>query len=680
MRQRDRLIFLGLCLVVLSVIGRITTGSYSFLYGDFWFTAGLLLLILLSIVDQPHFSKDANVFMNGVAGVVSLLPIRKSERSFFWWLFLSWSAYLVLSSYCIMVFRSKELKKEGVPLKVVSRLNREIGRPEAIFSAYFLWGVFTQFTPNASAYRALFLFWAVFMILNLPEVSQHLSELFPKKQTAVTPLTGVLRSYSSPRTVECEMPATAPQLRPGSRARIRVRSGKVASEGQVVDDRVLQGVRIVRFGVTSFSDAWSQIADASVNMQKIEIEPLCEDVAADTTPTGVVDPGSTIGSLRVLVNPDADLVNGEILAVDLPKKRAFYQVVAATLREEPAEENQHVQSVEVTASQLGVWMDEMCRFEPVTWVAPAGGLVLRLQHSAERAAVPEGHLEVGCVPNSPFPVHLKLDDVVTHNTAILGVTGSGKSYLAFWIISGLVKSGVKVFVLDISRQHWVFLKSLAPTAIKTVDEVETWYNSESKVGIHQFANSTNYPQTTAEFVERLFKQLEKIIKLKPGENEPAHVCIVFEEAHSLIPEWNQVAQKGDDAYVNRTARTVLQGRKYGLGCLLISQRTANVTKTILNQCNTIVGLQSFDQTGLDFLSNYMGTAYANVISTLPPRHAVLVGKASSSTRPILFQITDLNKRWAEKQEEAEHPAAANAVSVDLAAAAEEVETKDPTEN
>ena len=604
MRQRHRLIFLGLCLLALTVIGRTTTGSYSFLYGDFWFTAGLLLLILLSIVDQPHFSKDANVFMNGVAGVVSLLPIPRAERSFFWWLFLFWSVYLVLSSYCVMVLRTKELKNEGTLLKAVSRLNREIGRPEAIFSAYFLWGVFTQFTPDASAYRALFLFWAVFMILNLPQVSQQLSELISIKQTSVKSLTGVLRSYSSPRTVECEMPASTPHLRPGSRARIRVRSGKIASEGQVVDDRVLQGVRIVRLGVTTFSPAWGEIADASVNMpQKIEIEPLSEVDDADTAPTGVVDPGSSIGSLRVLVNPDADLVNGEILAVDFPKKRAFYQVVAATLREETAEESQHVQSVEVTASQLGVWMDEMCRFEPVAWVAPAGGLVLRLQRSAERMPAPEGQLDIGCVPNSPFPVHLELDDVVTHNTAVLGVTGSGKSYLAFWIISGLVKSGVKVFVLDISRQHWVFLKSLAPTAIKTVDEIEAWDRSESKVGVYQFANSINYPQTTAEFVERLFKQLEKIIKLKPGENEPAHVCIVFEEAHSLIPEWNQVAQRGDEAYVNRTARTVLQGRKYGLGCLLISQRTANVTKTILNQCNTIIGLQSFDQTGLDFLSD-----------------------------------------------------------------------------
>ena len=85
--------------------------------------------------------------------------------------------------------------------------------------------------------------------------------------------------------------------------------------------------------------------------------------------------------------------------------------------------------------------------------------------------------------------------------------------------------------------------------------------------------------------------------------------------------------------------------------MIISQRTANVTKTILNQCNTIVALQSFDQTGLDFLSNYMGSNYANVIGTLPSQHAVLVGKASSSTRPILFTIKNLVGEWKENNDE-----------------------------
>ena len=667
MQQRRRLIFLALCLISLIAIGRATTGSFSFLLGDFWFTSGLLLLVLLSIVDQPHFSRDANVFMNGVAGMVSLLPIPKADRSFLWWIFLSWSTYLVLSSWGIMLLRSKKLELESPTIKVLSRVNREIGRPEAIFSAYFLWGAFTQFASNAPAYRTLFLFWAVFMILNLREVSEHLAEILPAKKAEVQPLIGTLYAFSSPRTVKCEVPASAPALQPGSTARIRVPSGRIAAKGQVVDDRVLDGVRVVRLGVTHLGDGWGEIADAARadSPRRVEIEPLEE--TSSTTPTGVVDPGSTIGILRVLVNPDTDLVEGEVLAVDLPSERAYYQVVGATLREERVNENQSLQSVEVAASQLGVWHINRCRFEPVAWVAPAGGLVLRLSERPEfTIAIPEGHLEVGEVPNSFFPVHLDLNDLVTHNTAILGVTGSGKSYLAFWIIHGLVKHGVKILILDVSRQHWEFMKGVAPTPVKTLDDVEKWFNGSSPVGIHQFAASTNYPQTTADLVHRLFQQLEKIVKLTPGENEPARVCIVFEEAHSLIPEWNQVATKGDEAHVNRTARTVLQGRKYGLGCLVISQRTANVTKTILNQCNTIVGLQSFDQTGLDFLSNYMGTAYANVISTLPPRHAVLVGKASSSTRPILFRIADLGKEWTEEETTITHAAAV----IDIAAQAD----------
>jgi hypothetical protein len=81
--------------------------------------------------------------------------------------------------------------------------------------------------------------------------------------------------------------------------------------------------------------------------------------------------------------------------------------------------------------------------------------------------------------------------------------------------------------------------------------------------------------------------------------------------------------------------------------LIITQRTANVTKTTLNQCNTIFAFQSFDQTGLDFLKNYMGEEYSHAISTLPTRHAILVGKASSSTRPLLFSVSDLTERWKE---------------------------------
>lgn len=125
-----------------------------------------------------------------------------------------------------------------------------------------------------------------------------------------------------------------------------------------------------------------------------------------------------------------------------------------------------------------------------------------------------------------------------------------------------------------------------------------------------------------------------------GTTEKARVCLVYEEAHSLVPEWNSVAAEGDKTATNGTARAILQGRKYGLGCLLVTQRTANVTKTILNQCNTIFAMRTFDDTGKEFLSNYIGVNYSSRLPTLQERQAVVFGRASSCENPVIIRLND----------------------------------------
>lgn len=85
---------------------------------------------------------------------------------------------------------------------------------------------------------------------------------------------------------------------------------------------------------------------------------------------------------------------------------------------------------------------------------------------------------------------------------------------------------------------------------------------------------------------------------------------------------------------------MLQGRKYGYGCLLISQRTANVTKTILNQCHTVFALRSYDATGIGFLANYLGDAYARLISSLPQYHCAAFGGGISCTAPVVIRLNN----------------------------------------
>lgn len=136
---------------------------------------------------------------------------------------------------------------------------------------------------------------------------------------------------------------------------------------------------------------------------------------------------------------------------------------------------------------------------------------------------------------------------------------------------------------------------------------------------------------------------------RAGRTKQSHTCCRtsavasregLEEAHSLVPEWNAATGDAEKWAVNGTARAVLQGRKYGFGCLLVTQRTASVTKSILNQCNTIFALRAYDATGAGFLENYIGAAYAPILAALKNRQAVVYGRASSCQAPIAVRLND----------------------------------------
>ena len=146
MNRIARVSFLLIGLAIFLSIGRIASGSFSFAVSDFWFIAGILLILLLSLVDQPHFSKDANVFVNATTASVSLFVVIPIDRNGLWWMFAAWAVYLLISSGILMLLRNRPLASEGLGIQFFSRLNRAIGRPEAIFSAFFLWGVFIQFS------------------------------------------------------------------------------------------------------------------------------------------------------------------------------------------------------------------------------------------------------------------------------------------------------------------------------------------------------------------------------------------------------------------------------------------------------------------------------------------------------------------------------------------------------
>lgn len=68
-----------------------------------------------------------------------------------------------------------------------------------------------------------------------------------------------------------------------------------------------------------------------------------------------------------------------------------------------------------------------------------------------------------------------------------------------------------------------------------------------------------------------------------GRNQP--LLIVLEEAHIFLP------QGGDSAAHRTIARIAKEGRKYGVGLCVVTQRPGEIESTVLSQCGTMIALR-----------------------------------------------------------------------------------------
>ena len=134
--------------------------------------------------------------------------------------------------------------------------------------------------------------------------------------------------------------------------------------------------------------------------------------------------------------------------------------------------------------------------------------------------------------------------------------------------------------------------------------------------------------------------LSSILEYARQHPEGTPILVVLEEAHTVIPESSTMGLSDFEskAMVAKIAQMALQGRKYKVGLLVLAQRTATVSKTVLTQCNTVISFSCFDQTSITFLTNFFGKDHANLVPNLGFLQAVMFGKGIKSERPLIVEI------------------------------------------
>lgn len=396
------------------------------------------------------------------------------------------------------------------------------------------------------------------------------------------------------------------------------------------------------------------------------------------------------------------LKEGTVIKTEIHGEDVLYQIIDGKTCEEELEKHSICGYLTGIAQKLGKYNKNGQELEVVKWLPNIYVPVF----FDETKPAGKNVLAVGKLPETELEIILKdIDSLVTHNTAILGILGIGKSCLTFELIKKIVDStAIKVICIDISNEYKKELVSYVKTSSIKVDDENVFNDINTKFEyIHDDKGTKNYEKSgnQSEYREALRKDLmnfffgqetmpekkeiggdhrirvfnpdyhkaskgEKVgfnvittelsqaektriiseeifkimMKLELKEDKKARALLVLEEAHTLVPEWNSTANEGDKSAVNGTAKIILQGRKYGLGSFVVTQRTANISKSILNQCNTIFALRVFDDTGKQFLENYIGSDYSNTLPTLEERHAIAVGKALKLKQPVIIKLND----------------------------------------
>ncbi len=123
----------------------------------------------------------------------------------------------------------------------------------------------------------------------------------------------------------------------------------------------------------------------------------------------------------------------------------------------------------------------------------------------------------------------------------------------------------------------------------------------------------------------------------PQERQKSPVLLVCEEAHRYVPNRGEAQYEGAQEAIRRIAK---EGRKYGIGLMLVSQRPSEVEETVLSQCNSWIVLRLTNDADREHVRSILPDSLAGltkVLSGLKRREAIFVGQAAMMPSRILIR-------------------------------------------
>lgn len=114
----------------------------------------------------------------------------------------------------------------------------------------------------------------------------------------------------------------------------------------------------------------------------------------------------------------------------------------------------------------------------------------------------------------------------------------------------------------------------------------------------------------------------------PEERATDPILLICEEAHRYVPNRGEAQYEAAQEAIRRIAK---EGRKYGVGLMLVSQRPSEVEATVLSQCNSWIVLRITNDADREHVKAILPDSMdglTKMLSSLRRQEAIFVGEAA----------------------------------------------------
>lgn len=133
--------------------------------------------------------------------------------------------------------------------------------------------------------------------------------------------------------------------------------------------------------------------------------------------------------------------------------------------------------------------------------------------------------------------------------------------------------------------------------------------------------------------------------------------LVMEEAHTFIKRYNaDIENENATAMCTKVFEKIArEGRKYGLGLVLSSQRPSELSPTVISQCNSFLLHRLSNDRDQELVGKLVPDNLRGLLRelpSLPSRNAILLGWASEL--PVMVRMNHLDEKYRPKSDDPEY--------------------------